>query len=62
MAWRIVEQKRMNTVIEAVAERMIARPCVIQEFSAVVYCTEAMAAAVIGNVYAHHDIENLHKT
>lgn len=49
----------MNTVIEAVAERMIARPCVIQEFSAVVYCTEAMAAAVIGNVYAHHDIENL---
>jgi hypothetical protein len=52
----------MNTVIEAVAERMIARPCVIQEFSAVVYCTEAMAAAVIGNVYAHHDIENLHKT
>jgi hypothetical protein len=57
-----VEQKRMNTVIEAVTERMIARPFVIQEFAAVVYCTEAMAAAVIGNVYAHHDIENLHKT
>jgi hypothetical protein len=41
-------------------ESTIARPSVIQESATVVYWIEAMAAAVMGNVYAHHAIEKLH--
>ncbi len=59
-ACRIVKIKRANTVAEDMTESTIARPSVIQESATVVYWIEAMAAAVMGNVYAHHAIEKLH--
>jgi len=59
-ACRIVKIQRVSTVAEDMTESTIARPSVIQESATVVYWIEAMAADVMGNVYAHHAIEKLH--
>jgi hypothetical protein len=54
-----VEQKRANTVIVEMTERPKAKILVNHDDSTFAYWMAAIAAAVIGNVYAHHEIENL---
>lgn len=50
----------MNTVIVDMTERPRAKILVNHEDATLAYWMAAIAAAVIGNVYAHHEIENLH--
>lgn len=51
--------KRVQTMAEDINESTNAKMRVIHEGATCAYWIEAMAAAVIGNVYAHHAIENL---
>lgn len=59
-AWMRVVTRRPNTVIVATADRKMARERVTQfVIASFEYLIVAMAAPVIGNVYAHHVNENL---
>lgn len=52
-------QKSPKTVMEAASESTMANTLVIHDGAACAYSIAAMAAPVIGNVYAHQDNVNL---
>ena len=58
-AWMIVVTRRDATMIIAVTESRTDRTCVNVFVTSVEYLIVAMAAPVIGKVYAHHASENL---
>lgn len=51
----------MNTVAEETKESTRANARVITDGATCEYWIDAIEAAVMGNVYAHHEIENLQK-
>lgn len=58
-ACRIVEIRRADTVTAEMVERVMARAIVRTLVTSAVYLMVAMAAPVVGNVYAHQASENL---
>ncbi|RRT68993.1 hypothetical protein B296_00033325 [Ensete ventricosum] len=58
-ACRRVHRNNRDTMIEDMSDRLNARPLLKAHGTSSAYLMVATEAVVIGNVYAHHAIENL---